>query len=149
MRTLIQSTKIKARPETVWAALADFGDVAAWAPYMRVSHLLGKQASGVGTRRAMQHELGFRFEEEVTAWREGEGYDFDVHRAPWPMKNVKETWTMSVEGNGVLVTTRVDYEMAFGPMGTLLDALLVRFVVMREMRSGVRGLKAYVERLPD
>ena len=56
---------------------------------------------------------------------------------------------MSVEGDGVLVTTRVDYEMAFGPMGTLLDALLVRFVVMREMRSGVRGLKAYVERLPD
>ena len=149
MRTLIQSTKIIARPETVWAALADFGDVAAWAPYMRVSHLLGTQASGVGTRRAMQHELGFRFEEEVTAWREGEGYDFDVHRAPWPMKNVKETWNMAVEGNGVRVTARVDYEMELGPMGTLLDALLVRFVVMREMRSGVRGLKAYVERLPD
>ena len=97
----------------------------------------------------MQHELGFRFEEEVTAWREGEGYDFDVHRAPWPMKNVKETWNMAVEGNGVRVTTRVDYEMELGPMGTLLDALLVRFVVLREMRSGVRGLKAYVERLPD
>lgn len=149
MRTLTQSTKICAAPETVWSALEDFGDVAAWAPYMRVSHLVGDQASGPGTRRAMQHELGFRFEEEVTAWREGEGYDFDVFRAPWPMKNVKESWNMTPETDGVRVTTRVDYEMELGPMGTLLDSLLVRFIVLREMRSGVRGLKAYVERLPE
>ena len=149
MRTLTQSTKICAARETVWSALEDFGDVAAWAPYMRVSHLVGEQTSGPGTRRAMQHELGFRFEEEVTAWREGEGYDFDVFRAPWPMKNVNEPWNMIPEADGVRVTTRVDYEMELGPMGTLLDSLLVRFIVLREMRSGVRGLKAYVERLPE
>lgn len=149
MRTLIQSTKIHASPETVWSALADFGDVAAWAPYMRVSHLVGTQASGPGTRRAMQHELGFRFEERVTAWREGQGYDFDVLKAPWPMNNVRESWNMTPEEDGVTVTTRVDYDMKLGVGGTLLDALLVRFIVMREMRSGVDGLKAYVERSPD
>ncbi|MBT8038796.1 MAG: SRPBCC family protein [Gammaproteobacteria bacterium] len=149
MRTLIESIKIHARPETVWSALEDFGDVAAWAPYMRVSHLLGTQSSGAGTRRAMQHELGFRFEEAVTAWREGEGYDFDVLRAPWPMKNVKEIWNMAAAADGVRVTTRVDYDMELGPLGRLADVLMVRYIVKREMRSGIRGLKAYVERLPD
>ena len=147
MRKLLESVEINAPREIVWEALCDFGDVAAWAPYMRISHLVGKQETGVGTRRAMQHEFGFRFEEEVTAWLEEEGYDFDVFRAPWPLTGVRESWRMESAGpRKVRVTTRVDYETRLGPLGTLLDAALVHFVVRREMRSGVRGLKAYVER---
>lgn len=145
MRTLTDSVLIQAPIENVWAALADFGDVAAWAPYMRVSHLLGDQATGVGTRRAMQHELGFRFEERVTEWTEGEGIAFDVLKAPWPMINVAESWRIEAVDNDVQVTTRVEYDMKLGPAGRLLDAALVRFIVLREMRSGVLGLKAHVE----
>ena len=78
MRTLVHTETVKASQQATWSALADFGDVAAWAPYMRISHVVGEQESGVGTRRAMQHEFGFRFEERVTDWIEGEGYDFDV-----------------------------------------------------------------------
>ena len=146
MRTLIQSVKINAPTEQVWLALKDFGDVAAWAPYMRISHIVGDQESGKGVRRAMQHELGFRFEEVVTEWREGEGYDFDVLKAPWPMQGVRESWQMETFDGGVTVTTRVEYGMKLGPLGSLADFLLVRFIVLREMRSGVRGLKEYVER---
>ena len=147
MRTLFESTEINAPPELVWEALRDFGDVAAWAPYMRISHLVGGQETGVGTRRAMQHEFGFRFEEQVTAWLDNEGYDFDVFRAPWPLIAVRESWRMKSAGaDTVRVTTRVEYSTRLGPLGTLMDATLIRFVVRREMRSGVRGLKAYVER---
>jgi ligand-binding SRPBCC domain-containing protein len=145
MRTLIQSVTIHAPLEKVWVTLADFGDVAAWAPYMRVSHLLGDQGKGVGTRRAMQHELGFRFEECVTEWVDGEGFTFDVLKAPWPMSNVTETWRVHASDDGTRVTTRVVYDMKLGPLGRLLDSALVRFVVSREMRSGVLGLKAHVE----
>lgn len=146
MRTLTQSITIDAAPEKVWDALKDFGDVAAWAPYMRISHLLGELESGAGVRRAMQHELGFRFEEVVTEWRDGQGYDFDVLKAPWPMKNVRESWQMDNTRETVKVNTRVEYDMKLGFLGALADFLLVRFIVLREMRSGVRGLKEYVER---
>ncbi len=146
MRTLVQSVKIDAPPDEVWLALKDFGDVAAWAPYMRTSHIVGELESGVGVRRAMKHELGFRFEEVVTEWREGRGYDFDVLKAPWPMTDVRESWQMEDSGQGVKVTTRVSYRMKLGPLGALADVMAVRFIVLREMRSGVRGLKEYVER---
>lgn len=147
MRRLSESTKIEATRQAVWSTLADFGNVAAWAPYMRISHLLGERESGVGTRRAMQHEFGFRFEESVTGWLEGEGFDFDVLRAPWPMNNVQESWRLVQDGTGVLVTSDVQYDMKLGPLGALLDWILVRFVVRREMRSGMRGLKEHMERL--
>ncbi len=145
MRTLTESITINASPAEVWKTLADFGDVAAWAPYMKVSHLLGDQSRGVGTRRAMKHALWFRFEERVTFWQDDVGFDFDVLRAPWPMTAVSESWRMQANADGVRVTTRVEYGMQLGPLGRLLDALLVRFIVQREMRSGVRGLKAHVE----
>lgn len=146
MRELSEQVEIAAPVELVWQALADFGDVAAWAPYMRISHLVGEQEHGVGTRRAMQHELGFRFEEVVTDWREGEGFSFDVLRAPWPMNAVRESWRIVASGDGTRVVTRVHYGMKVGAAGAVLDWALVRFVVRREMRSGLRGLKEYVER---
>jgi len=146
MRKLSEAVEIAAPVDLVWHALADFGDVAAWAPYMRISHLVGDQERGVGTCRAMQHELGFRFEERVTEWREGEGFAFDVLRAPWPMHRVRETWQVDERDGGTAVTTCVTYGMKVGAAGALLDWSLVRFIVRREMRSGLRGLKEYVER---
>jgi ligand-binding SRPBCC domain-containing protein len=146
MRELSEHVVIAVPPETVWQALADFGDVAAWAPYMRISHLVGDQERGVGTRRAMRHELGFRFEERVTSWDEGVGFAFDVLSAPWPMDDVRESWRIATHGSGTQVTTRVQYGMKVGVAGNLLDWSLVRFIVRREMRSGVRGLKEYLER---
>ena len=56
-----------------------------------------------------------------------------------------ESWRIEAVDNGVQVTTRVEYDMKLGPAGRLLDAALVRFIVLREMRSGVLGLKAHVE----
>lgn len=145
MSILIEHVAIESDRELVWSVLADFGDVAAWAPYMRVSHLIGSRETGIGTRRAMRHQFGFRFEECVTAWNEGTGFEFDVLKAPWPMKDVSESWTLQTQGSRCLVTSRVEYGMKMGVMGALLDWLLVRFVVRREMRSGMRGLKSHVE----
>jgi ligand-binding SRPBCC domain-containing protein len=145
MRVLTEQVEINAPSHLVWEALADFGGVSDWAPYMKHSHLIGDIESGVGTRRGMRHAWGFRFEEAITEWNEGDGYSFDVFRAPFPMKNVHESWVTGRENGNVTVTTEVNYGMKLGPVGTFLDWLLVRFVVKREMRVGLRGLKHSLE----
>lgn len=145
MRELTEQVVIRAPIAKVWETLADFGGVADWAPYMKTSHLVGDLEEGVGTRRGMRHAFGFRFEECVTAWQEGEGYSFDVFRAPYPMTNVKESWRADDTSGNATVTTSVSYDMRLGWIGSLLDTLLVRFIVKREMRSGLRGLKQSIE----
>jgi len=40
----------------------------------------------------------------------------------------------------------VNYDMKLGFIGAAIDWLLVRFIVRREMRVGLGGLKHYVER---
>ncbi|MDT8320053.1 MAG: SRPBCC family protein [Xanthomonadales bacterium] len=145
MRVLSEQIDINAPAELVWDVLANFGGVALWAPYMITSHLVGPQDSGPGTRRAMKHAWGFRFEEQVTEWNEGKGLSFDVHRAPFPMRAVQETWELSRRGERTVIATRVSYRMGLGILGGFLDWALVRFIVRREMRAGLRGFREYAE----
>lgn len=145
MRSLDEQIEINAPASFVWEVLADFGGVANWAPYMRTCHLIGDQAQGVGTRRGMRHAWGFRFEEAVTEWRDGEGLSFDVLRAPFPMSDVRESWRVSGSGGCAMVSTKVTYGMRLGAVGSALDQLLVHLIVRREMRAGLRGLKRYAE----
>ena len=145
MRLLEERVEIRAPAQLVWDVLADFGGVAEWAPYMRTSHLIGDQSSGIGMRRGMRHAWGFRFEEIVTQWHEGKGFAFDVLKAPFPMKDVKEVWVVGTEDGHTIVETQVRYGAHLGFLGSIADWLLVRFVVRREMRAGLRGLKQYTE----
>jgi ligand-binding SRPBCC domain-containing protein len=149
MRLLEERVEIGAPADRVWEVLADFGNVAGWAPYMRRSHLIGDRHSGIGMRRGMRHAWGFRFEEVVTQWHEGKGFAFDVLKAPFPMKDVKEVWVLAPEDGHTAVETQVRYGAHLGLLGGLVDWLLVRFVVRREMRAGLRGLKEFTEREVD
>ena len=145
MRLLEERVEINAPADRVWDVLADFGTVADWAPYMRRSNLIGKLETGIGMRRGMRHAWGFRLEEVVTQWHEAKGFAFDVLKAPFPMKDVKEVWVLGSENGGTVVETQVRYAMHLGAIGRLLDYLLVRFIVAREMRVGLQGLKEYLE----
>lgn len=147
MRILEERVEIDAPAALVWDALDDFGGVADWAPFMRSSRLVGDQANGVGARRTMRHAWGFRFEESVTQWHHGKGFSFDVLKAPFPMRDVKESWAMGQENGRTVVSTQVRYGMGLGPPGRALDSMLVQFLVRREMRAGLSGLKRHLERL--
>ena len=149
MRVLTEQVKIRASLDIVWTVLADFGNVADWAPNMRRSKLVGSQQTGVGTRRIMHHHLGFNFEEAVTEWIDEQGYSFDVYRAPYPMVDVHENWSVNHENGVSTVLTRVNYGMRLGLPGRLLDRVLVQYIVRREMRAGLRGLNQYIERDAD
>lgn len=137
--------EIAAPASLVWEVLADFGAVSRWAPYMRRSHLIGTQDSGIGMRRGMRHAWGFRFEEVVTQWHVGKGFAFDVLKAPFPMRDVKEVWVLGSDNGQTVVETQVRYGTHLGFLGGIVDWLLVRFVVRREMRAGLRGLKQFAE----
>ena len=143
MHKLEQEMVARVSPSAVWKVLEQFGDVCQWAPGMHSSSLSGEQASGVGTRRAMRHRWGFRIEEEVTRWTDGQGMSFVLLKAPFPMQNVHETWDIEALNGTTRIVTTVTYEMGVGVFGALLDQLFVRSIVEREMRRGLQALIAF------
>jgi ligand-binding SRPBCC domain-containing protein len=149
MRVMSEYVHIKAPVAAVWAVLADFGGVDQWAPYMKSCHLIGDRTTGVGMRRGMRHAWGFRFEETVTDWTEGRSFSFDVLRAPFPMTHVKESWVITAHNGTTEVATQVSYAMRMGILGRAIDWPLVCYIVRREMRAGLAGLRAYVEKMHE
>ena len=146
MRKLEDKVEIKTSTQTVWEVMADFGSAATWAPDMLQSGLRGDRKTGVGTYRVLRHAWGFKIEEIVTEWSDGAGYSFELVKAPFPMRDVHETWVLEAVDSHALLTITVSYDMRLGLLGALLDAVLVRFVVAREMRLGICGLKHHVEK---
>jgi hypothetical protein len=146
MRKLVDRIVIEVPKQAVWDVMADFGSTAPWAPGMRQSSLKGEKKTGVGTQRVLQHVWGFRIEEIVTEWVDGAGYSFELVKAPYPMRDVCETWVLRSDGDHALLTIAVSYGMRLGLMGGLLDDLLVKFLVAREIRRGMFGLKHFIEK---
>jgi len=144
MHKLEQQILTEVSPQAVWKVLGQFGSVDQWAPGMHSSSLSGEKASGVGTRRVMRHRWGFRIEEEVTRWADGQGMSFVLTKAPYPMQNVHETWDIEEQNGAARIVTTVTYEMGLGVLGSLLDQLLVRSMVEREIRQGLKALVASI-----
>jgi hypothetical protein len=61
------------------------------------------------------------------------------------MKDVRESWRIGQQDGLSTVTTSVTYGMKLGLIGTALDWFFVRFVIQREMRAGLNGLKEHLE----
>jgi ligand-binding SRPBCC domain-containing protein len=143
-RKLKEETAIDSSPAAVWEVLRAFGDVARWAPGIAWSSCLDDPPEGIGARRLMRHQWGFRLEEVVTAWDEGRGFTFLVKRAPFPLNFVLETWTVAESGGRARVETTVEYNTHIGIIGRLIDQVLVRHLIRREMRRGLAGLRSCV-----
>jgi hypothetical protein len=147
MRRLTEQVDIHASDESVWGVLNDFGGVAKWAPFLRHAALVGDLERGVGSYRVMRHYWGFRLEESVVEWTDHVGYTFDVVVVPYPMHEVRESWSVTGGNPHVTVTSSVDYRMRLGALGAALDWLLVRHLIRREMRAGLKGLRRHLESL--
>jgi hypothetical protein len=145
MRKLTEQIDIKATRESVWGVLNDFGGVAKWAPFLRHAAVVGDIERGVGSYRVMRHYWGFRLEESVVDWTDHAGYTFDVVVVPYPMSEVRESWALEGGNPHVTITSSVTYGMRLGGLGAALDWLLIRHLIRREMRAGLRGLRRFVE----
>ena len=146
MPEITRQVKINAPREKTWEILADWGAVSNWAPTITESHTTTEAKRGVGSIRSCDHTQMGNIEEEIVAWEEGTSLSYDVIKGlPMPMKSLNNTWSISAEGDGSVVTLTMDFGMKFGPLGALMAALAVRRMMNKEMGLTLAGLKQYVE----
>lgn len=112
---MIEATRrrrLGADADEVWAALADFASIAAWAPDVDHSCLLGDQAGGIGATRRVQ--VGrTTLVERVTEWDEPTALAYAIEGLPPFLGSVVNRWRIEPADTSVLVT--VTTEIAPGP----------------------------------
>ena len=139
---------IDAPAEKVWKVIGDFGNIYRWNPSVPKSHLTSGTELGEGaTRHCDLTSPGASIEERITDWQEGSSYTVDIYRKK-RVPFVKDlTATVSVAPNGTGSTAGFDfqYQTTAGPIGKVMDRLVIGSQNRKVAERFVAGLKHYVE----
>ncbi len=145
MTVLRNTVFIDAPPRRVWAALARLDALAEYDPGISKSEVRSEQREGVGAERHCDIAASGWFRERVTVWQPERELELTLYDCSLPVRQLRHHYSLTPERGGTRVDQLQEYTLKYGPLGSLLDALVVR----RKWDAGVKtffaGLKRHVE----
>jgi hypothetical protein len=135
-------------PERIWALLSDLTAVATYNPTVKSAQIVGTTRSGVGAKRSCDLLPKGRVVERVTHWEDGQALGLEVAESDWPITHMR--WITRVEPtpSGSRLTQRLDYAMKFGPVGWLMDNLVMKRKLSRTLDGILANLIEHAEGSP-
>ncbi len=113
-------------PERVWALLADLEAVGRYNPGVRRAAVEGTQRAGIGARRSCELVPKGRVVERVTHWEDGRAVGLEVAESDWPIHFMRWITRLEPSDGGTRITQALEYQVKFGPLGWLLDSLVMK-----------------------
>ncbi len=126
MTTIRHEVHATCPPERVWALLADLEAVQRYNPGVRYAAIEGAKRAGIGARRSCELLPKGRVVERVTHWEDGRAVGLELDEHDWPIHFMR--WVTRVEPSpgGTRITQSLDYQVKFGPLGWLLDQMVMK-----------------------
>ena len=148
MTAITSKVWINAPKQQVWQALADFGNISIFNPAVPNSYLTSDQTSGVGMTRHCDLALaGASIEERVIEWTEGQSMQIEIYegkKSP-PFQRAVASIHVTTENGGTVVEGTLEYTLKFGPVGALMDSMMVKSQFKNAWQGLFAGLKHYIE----
>lgn len=145
MTTIEHDVHAACAPERVWALLGDLEAVARYNPGVRRAAIEGAPRAGVGAQRTCELAPKGRVLERVTAWEEGRALGLEVVESDWPIHFMRWVTRLEADARGTRITQRLEYRVKFGPLGWLLD----RVVMKRKLTAALDEVFARLVRLAE
>ena len=128
----------------VWEALADLEAVSEWNPGVDAVECVSSRRHGLGARRrCFMHPSGWVVE-SVSEWEPVDSIGFTVENAA-PLRSGLGRFVLCEEGSGTRLRAGFDYEVRFGPLGPVIDRLIVHRQLSSAWSSAMAGLRDHVE----
>ena len=83
-------------------------------------------------------------EESIIEWNEGREFTY-VFTGVGPISEWYSTWSVKPQGDKTLVYTELRYRVRFGPLGALMNALIMRRKLGQSLVNSLAGLKHHVK----
>ncbi|MEM7537604.1 MAG: SRPBCC family protein [Chloroflexota bacterium] len=149
MAVITREIEINAPKAKVWDVLADFGNISRFNPSVPKSYLTSGQTSGVGMTRHCDLSMmsGASVEERVLEWVDGERMAIEIYdgeKMP-PMRKAIAYLSVSERNGKTFVTGTMDYTLKMGPLGRVMDAMMVKPQLGKTWEKLFAGLKHHLE----
>lgn len=145
MTTLRHEIHIDAPIETVWKALADLAAVERYNPMVTSARLISEQHEGVGAMRRCELKPKGWVEERVWDWSPPRAIGFEVAASEWPIVFMKWKTELENKDGKTLVKQEMSYALKFGPIGALLDAIVMRRKLDKNVSDIFESMKSWIE----
>jgi Polyketide cyclase / dehydrase and lipid transport len=140
MTTIHHQYESKASPEQLWRSLSDLTLVEKYNPTVKRARLNGGQTEGVGTIRACDLNPKGKVIERVTAWEQGKAVGLEIVESDWPISRMQWVTRIDPQGAGSILSQKLDYDMKFGPLGWLLNNLVMKRNIQKNVGAALMGL---------
>lgn len=148
MATLEHEIRIQAPLEKVWSILNDLEQVAFYNPMVANVRLLSEHRSGIGaSRECTFHPKGFA-RERVIGIDDLKSITMEMYESEWPLEFMNWTSHVIGEAGATTVRTVTRYKVKLGPLGALLDHLVMKRKFKKVLDDLFVSLKNYVETRP-
>lgn len=86
----------------------------------------GARRTGIGAERACELVPRGRVVERVTQWEDGRAVGLEVAESDWPIHFMRWVTRIEPAGSSTRITQSLEYKVKFGPVGWLLDTLVMK-----------------------
>ncbi len=145
MAILESSIEIAAPRARVWALLGTLDALGRYDPGVTRSKITSHERTGIGASRQCDLKPSGWFRERVTVWEPERALAFELFECTLPVKRLKHDYVLTSTERGTRVRQRMEYRLKLGPLGLLLDALIVRRRWKRGIEEFLSGLKRLAE----
>jgi uncharacterized protein YndB with AHSA1/START domain len=145
MNNVSATTIVHAPIARVWETIADVGTIAQWHPGVAKSPVLTPNHTGMGASRQVELYDGSTAVEQVTSLDEGRSLTVTMSEHTMPMSYAVVTFSVEADGNArTRVTMSMEYKMKFGPVGWMLNTLMLRGIMNKLLPSTLAGLNHHL-----
>ncbi len=148
MTRITVQVEIEATTDETWAEVANFGGVMHASPLVLSSHSTSSANGGVGATRHCDLVGGAKAEERIVDWRDGEFCRIEVykrHKMPMVTSMFGEMAVEPRPGGKSALAMTFDYRVGLGPIGWLMNTLMMRRMFTKSAMSAVAGFKRRIE----
>jgi hypothetical protein len=127
-------------PERIWELLADLEAVARYNPAVHAARIVGPLQRGIGAIRECDLAPKGRVKERVTNWEDGQALGLEIIESDWPIHFMKWVTRVDRREPGARIVQNLEYRVKFGPVGWVLDRLVMHRTIAGNVEKALLGL---------
>ena len=147
MTELNNEIMINGRVDDIWNTLNTVDILDQYDPTVEKSVATSKTNTGLGASRKVEMKDGKNwFEERCTLSEPNKALQFELTNCSFPISSLNHTYSFEETGNHVKVKQVMKYQMKFGLLGKIMDALIVKKQSDKSIKLFLEGLKKHIEK---
>jgi uncharacterized protein YndB with AHSA1/START domain len=146
MSQVVLEHTISAPLSKVWDALADFGGIHKFHPGVDRSPIINDKGTGCGAKRTCHFYQGMAITEEIIEFKPGESLTIAVPEPPMPVEDMRTIFAVQQLGpTQTKVIVEMSYRPKLGPVGALMNAVVLRGRIRSLVGKVLEGLQRHLE----